>query len=649
MSSPFQHDVYVDGAAGGTPITAAKMNRAGVELDALDTLLLYPTGTKTAAYTAAVKDDVLCDATSGGFTVTLPAAPVDGSEVMVKKLDNTSNIVTVACGGTDTYAVGGTTLALAVQGHAATFRYQASTGHWITVSNDLPWAPLAAGALSATYARVIGVPAPTGVSATDTANIQAALNLVPASGAEVRLQWGVYAVNSGGLTCANPVTIVGAGSGSHLTGGTRIQVTSATADALYLSGVSSQVRDLTIERPSFATSRSTAGSGIRAANAEWMHLTRVLVSGFWNNIQIDAGDYYTITDCVILDFANYGVYTNNPGVNFDWGVPTVTGTIITKYRDTVNGGTCFRWESGGGIQIANCYINSGPQPSNPSTGTTDYGLDFQVADGGSTSVLRIVGTSVENNKQAGIRVGQKGPSNTGQFGKIVITGCEIACFDQVASRGIDISPAVTGNIGDGMISGNVITDTYIGISISNTSGIHIGPNHMVRVSTGVRLSGSANSDYNVTMPTFVGSGVLQLDQGAGNVSTHLKSGQRQLAVAREVPATTSNTVYTNLYRLLIPAYSAGIINLTIAGAVTGVGAFLWQASRIYSLGASGNVAMTTVGTDVTSGATVDVAFDVTTQSGYVIVKIKLNVAGGTDIYASAQMSYTGPCVELYKY
>jgi Cu/Ag efflux protein CusF len=101
-------------------------------------LVLVPTATKTTAYTAAVNDLVMTDATSAAFAVTLPSAPADKSIIEVKKIDSSTNAVTITCGGTDTFAVGGTTLALAFQGHAARMQYQATGGKWITLDNDVP-------------------------------------------------------------------------------------------------------------------------------------------------------------------------------------------------------------------------------------------------------------------------------------------------------------------------------------------------------------------------------------------------------------------------------------------------------------------------------------------------------------------------------
>jgi hypothetical protein len=55
--------------------------------------------TKTTTYTAAVGEFVQADATSTGFTVTLPTNPATGALVAVKKIDATANMVTIAPAG----------------------------------------------------------------------------------------------------------------------------------------------------------------------------------------------------------------------------------------------------------------------------------------------------------------------------------------------------------------------------------------------------------------------------------------------------------------------------------------------------------------------------------------------------------------------
>lgn len=55
------------------------------------------TVTKTSAYTATTSDfTILCDATSGAFSITLPAAAANPGRIFnVKKVDSSANAVTI--------------------------------------------------------------------------------------------------------------------------------------------------------------------------------------------------------------------------------------------------------------------------------------------------------------------------------------------------------------------------------------------------------------------------------------------------------------------------------------------------------------------------------------------------------------------------
>jgi hypothetical protein len=81
------------------------------DLDDIDDLMLTASNTttndQTSNYTILVGDRnkiILCDATSAGFTVTLPPAATagDGFEVSIKKVDSTSNNVTIDGEGAET-------------------------------------------------------------------------------------------------------------------------------------------------------------------------------------------------------------------------------------------------------------------------------------------------------------------------------------------------------------------------------------------------------------------------------------------------------------------------------------------------------------------------------------------------------------------
>jgi len=55
----------------------------------------------TADYLASDRDCVLADASGGAITITLPT-PSPGAEVIVKKIDSSTNVVTVSPSGTET-------------------------------------------------------------------------------------------------------------------------------------------------------------------------------------------------------------------------------------------------------------------------------------------------------------------------------------------------------------------------------------------------------------------------------------------------------------------------------------------------------------------------------------------------------------------
>ena len=71
--------------------------------------------TKTTTYVATAADRViLCDASGGAFTVTLPAASAETSVFTIIKIDSSANAVTIAADGSDTI-LGAATLVINFQ------------------------------------------------------------------------------------------------------------------------------------------------------------------------------------------------------------------------------------------------------------------------------------------------------------------------------------------------------------------------------------------------------------------------------------------------------------------------------------------------------------------------------------------------------
>lgn len=129
------------GGGSGTPadgsVTAAKLAS-----DVASAIGGSITATKTSAYTAAPGQTVPVDASSAAVTITLPAATRSGDRVVVKKVDSSTNAVTIARAGSDVINTSSTSLSLIFQ-HQSTVLRSSGAGVWLVEAGDLPNSALA--------------------------------------------------------------------------------------------------------------------------------------------------------------------------------------------------------------------------------------------------------------------------------------------------------------------------------------------------------------------------------------------------------------------------------------------------------------------------------------------------------------------------
>lgn len=115
--------------------------------------VLTSTPVKTSAYTAAANELIPVDATGGSVTVTLPSGAASGTRFVVKKVDTTTNQITLSCQGSERFNTSGgsSTRTLTLPNEAAMVQYNATLGVWYVISTDLP--------LSQTDLRYLGITA----------------------------------------------------------------------------------------------------------------------------------------------------------------------------------------------------------------------------------------------------------------------------------------------------------------------------------------------------------------------------------------------------------------------------------------------------------------------------------------------------------
>ena len=105
--------------------------------------------------TATANTLMPCDANSGAITVNLPPAPPDKTRLVIKKIDSSTNTISIASGGSDVFnkLSGLTSLTLSLTNQAVSLQYAATNSIWYVLGDDLPLASLD-GRYNAAYAEI---------------------------------------------------------------------------------------------------------------------------------------------------------------------------------------------------------------------------------------------------------------------------------------------------------------------------------------------------------------------------------------------------------------------------------------------------------------------------------------------------------------
>ncbi len=311
-----------------------------------------------------------------------------------------------------------------------------------TQTTGLLWAP--------TDTTVILVAAPTGVAATDNANIAAAITACPAGGV-VQLQAGTYALGTGstGLTISSPLTLRGHGGADALWAnfGTLLTYDNATGVAISQSAHGVKYENLAIQNVHVGA--PSAGAGIRTVTGggnSTHYGPNLSVRGFYYNIDHQAGaEWFMDSSCFMYDFVYCGLRIQNVDL-VDGGDMIVGGNFIAGPVNNATAG--IQWLSGGGFKGSDIKINT------RGSSTLTIGIDMELQDGVTTADFQVVNSSIENVKY-GFLLEHAGPSNTGVFTNITLTGNEVLTTAS-ASVALAIVPALTSKVARVTIVGNVL-------------------------------------------------------------------------------------------------------------------------------------------------------------------------------------------------
>lgn len=519
---------------------------------------------------------------------------------------------------------------------------------------------------SAAYLGLVAPP--TGVAATDAANIQAAHDALPATGGYLQLQTGVYALGTTGLTLSKPVRFVGMGGVlpgngdiARVAGVTTLTYSGATGDAITVSSHGVTLRDFVLSNTSGST--PTAGSGVRMTLSSQAQMENVTVAGFYDNVVMTNGQYWAIERCFLFDQVRYGISVDN-GVGTiyqDHGAFLIEGCVFTALTTTRAASAAIRWRSGGGGRIIANQVNGGSIPGNASAGRFAVGIDLAVADNVATGDFQIASNDINNTTSACVQIHTENASTPTACSIIntVITGNG---FNSSSGAGLVIgAPAATnssaikgvavhGNI-FGNLTGSSIVATYC-------QALHIGVNTHRAVGSPVIKIGTGSYDEAVQGLTLDSQSVyddsidLLNDWRAMNSPNRNLDGlvaHRYRRTCRLTSAGTWTTMFTITPWALGSSGSGGHLVFQVNGQNSTTGAVVGKYERLWTVANNSSApALATVGADATAGAG---QWEVQFVTSANLITVQVRIAAGAaiaDIQAVAELSIAGQVNKVHK-
>lgn len=475
---------------------------------------------------------------------------------------------------------------------------------------------------------------PTGNGTTDTAALQAAHDALPATGGDILLQGGTYALTAAGPTFTKPQgRLVGVGGWGDADSffATVLQSNATNATALTITNGGWSIEHLAIVNAGGVN--PVSGYGIKMTDASNARLNHVWVNNFYDDVRFEgataSAQQWRIVDCLISAPVRYGLFTANPS-SPDTGDSMIRGTTFDpRYSSrTAAVAAAIRWESGGGFRLSDSKINGAPTSAGAQF---TVGVDFALANAAVTSDLFVVDNSIENCSDTCVKFSRQG---TGSVSLCHVQDNEFQ--GTMSNKIIDVQAGFS----DVRVEGNTTrSDSAVrGVSVGNGAGpVHIGHNTWHTTTNPVYIESTAAVGTVVERQTRVGDGVLVNDQTFG-----LNSPVIDYSYQRPIDWTVTSTP-TALWTFGVTNFTGGIIDVAVTGLHSGVGGFVASQKVAWLVDGSGVVTLTTLESVVHGSTSVGLTYTTTANT----IVAKLATSAGTDIQGGkAQLNVLGHLTTL---
>lgn len=336
-------------------------------------------------------------------------------------------------------------------------------------------------------------------------------------------------------------------------------------------------------------------------------------------IDVVGSTNFLIDNDDIYDTGIYGIRVRNYG-NADSGDSSISNSRILNSNSTCDGAAPTAIGNAGieaitaaGLRIVGNKIFGFPN-----------GIEYSQEDGKTSSVATISANSIENQCLSNIHLGMQGPLGTGKIAGLAITGNELL---QTPSGTHSYNILIDGEGVDTVaITGNLLRGAYIatppvqhGLYIARGTSIAVSGNVFNFLYSGIYFDPAASDRITV--------GTNNYDQVRYRLIDYRPLSSSPIDTTDVATVNVFSTSdYTNYWRLAIPDYRSANLKVTVSAIANGAG----TVSRTVEVRAvnDGSTVTATIITDYSSGPPVDLAFDTTSSSGHVVVKMKRNSGDG---------------------
>ncbi len=300
---------------------------------------------------------------------------------------------------------------------------------------------------------------------------------IPSGGAQIIVPAGRY-VTTGGVTLANPFTMVGDGGCVYVDaqGITQIEC-NTNAVAMFTTTCHNGSFDKLNIQYTGGTTAAAGSSAIKiagaSAEARMYCGTNLSIIGFYDSIDQTVGEGCLYNGVLIKNSVHYGMRMRNT-VTADSGDNRIVDCYILPLSTAAAG---IRYESGGGLSIIGCKLL---------TGVT--GISGALT--GASSQLTIADTNIEGVTAEPIII------DFNNWGGLLIDNCYLANTGSSTNSAINLNHVSYGKIGTNVLIGN----SPAAITINNSSNVTISPQTTSAGWTAL-FAGSGNSNIVNTFST----------------------------------------------------------------------------------------------------------------------------------------------------